>query len=110
MAKIKLFGKVTEVFPVEFVGETKTAKQAFVLFVPGYSDPFDRDKKVFDEEWLITILGNDKVLKFGMNDQTIGRKCECEVFINSKRVVAAEDNKDDWFPVSVVLGSIEMKG
>jgi hypothetical protein len=108
MAKIELFGKITEVFPLDFVGANKTAKQEFVLFVPGYVDQFDRDKPVYDEDWLVTIFGGEKVMKYQMTEDTVGRKCKVKVFLNSKRIPAKEAGGKDFFPVSVNVDVIEM--
>lgn len=83
MAKLILRGKIAEVGKVTFVGENKLAKQSFILFEPGDTDDFT-GKKYPDNWWKIEMFG-DKVQEVGMAPNSVDKKAECKIYINSNK-------------------------
>ncbi|MDB4919827.1 hypothetical protein [Mucilaginibacter sp.] len=103
MAKLELKGIVTDVFPVETVGQNQTRKQSLILTVPGYVDEYG-DKKGEDELWRLDAIG-DKIDALNMPAAN-GKKAKISVFINSKKISKADGSP--MYIINVNINKIEL--
>jgi hypothetical protein len=107
MPKVSLNGFVEKVGNVQFVGANNTAKQSFILKVPGYTDSFG-EKKGPDDFWEITVMG-DSIDKFNLHSRHVGSKVKTEVYINSRMFVSKKEETlgKISYIVNVNLASID---
>ena len=106
MASLELKGKIAWVGPVHLVGENRTQKQEFIFFVPGYVDGFG-DKVGRDENWKISIMG-ENVAKIGMEPRlTVDKKAKVKIYLNSNYLPFVE-GKEPVYIINAVLASIEI--
>ncbi len=109
MAKIVgLQGFITVVSPVQVLPGEKATPIQYVRFeVPGYTNAF-AEKKGRDQQWLLQIIGKDKIDLFALDAALEGSKAKVAFYAESFELPAKEPGANPFYVVNNTLAEIEI--
>jgi len=111
MAKIEnLKGFLRVVMPVQKLSDAKqTSIQYLVVEVPAYVNSFG-EKQGKNQQWLIQILGEKRINDFNINQDSINKKVEIDIYTESFCIESKIDGKNPFYVVNNTLSAFKILG